>query len=131
MPLDVDILTPPRRSIPWVNRRAKGSRNPLGATPRSARAFVKKRAYMRWRMACSTPPMYWSTGSQRAAAAGSKGASSHPGSVKRRKYQEESTKVSMVSVSRRAAPPQDGQVAARKPSWVVSGERPVGLNSTS
>ena len=32
-----------------------------------------------------------------------------PGSVKRAKYQDESTKVSMVSVSRRAAPPQCGQ----------------------
>ena len=30
----------------------------------SASALVKKRAYIRWRIACSTPPMYWSTGIQ-------------------------------------------------------------------
>ncbi len=48
------------------------------------------------------PPMYWSTGSQWSTAARSVGASSRVGSVKRAKYQDESTKVSMVSVSRRA-----------------------------
>ena len=48
--------------MPWVNRRANGSRRSLGAMPRSASALVKNRAYIRWRMACSTPPMYWSTG---------------------------------------------------------------------
>ena len=36
--------------------------------------FVKKRLYSRCRMACSMPPMYWSTGSQRFASAGSNGA---------------------------------------------------------
>ena len=131
LPLDLDILVPPRRIIPWVKSRWNGSRSPAGATPTSARALVKKRAYMRWRMACSTPPMYWSTGSQRAAASGEKGASSFHGSANRRKYQDESTKVSMVSVSRRAGPPQAGHEAFRKPSWVVSGDCPVGMNSTS
>ncbi len=56
-------------------------------------------------MACSIPPMYWSTGIQRRAAAGSKGRSSLKGSQNRRKYQLESTNVSMVSVSRRGGPP--------------------------
>ena len=65
LPFDLDILSPPRRIIPWVNSRVNGSRSSLGATPRSASALVKKRAYIRWRMACSTPPMYWSTGIQR------------------------------------------------------------------
>ena len=32
--------------------------------PRSYSAFVKKRAYIRCRIACSIPPMYWLTGSQ-------------------------------------------------------------------
>jgi hypothetical protein len=40
-------------------------------------------------------------------------------------------KVSMVSVSRRAAPPQRGQVVCRKPACVVSGDWPVGRKSTS
>src|SRR3569832_1181013 len=51
-------------------------------------------------MACSTPPIYWSTGIIRLTTAGVVGAVSFHGSVKRAKYQDESTKVSMVSVSR-------------------------------
>ena len=42
----------------------------------SASAFTKKRAYIRCRIACSTPPMYWSTGIQRESTAGSHAASS-------------------------------------------------------
>jgi len=42
-------------------------------------------------------------------AAGTVGSSVTQGSVKRAKYQDESTKVSMVSVSRRPGPPQTGQ----------------------
>ena len=41
--------------------------------------------------------------------------SSSKGLQKRRKYHEESTKVSIVSVSRVAGPPQIGQVVRRKP----------------
>ena len=52
-------------------------------------------------------------------------------SAKRRKYHEESTKVSMVSVSRRAGPPQSGQGVFKKPGWSTSGERPVGMKATS
>ena len=75
-------------------------------------------------MACSIPPMYWSTGIQWTAAAGSKGTSGLNGSQKRRKYQLESTKVSMVSVSRSAGPPQIGQVVRRKPSFEARGDLP-------
>ena len=83
-------------------------------------------------MACSIPPMYWSTGIQWTAAAGSNGrVGASNGSQKRRKYQLESTKVSMVSVSRSAGPPQIGQVVRRKPSLEASGDCPVGSNSTS
>ena len=46
----------------------------------SASALVKKRAYIRCRIACSTPPMYWSTGIQWSAAARSQAASSLRGS---------------------------------------------------
>ena len=77
-------------------------------------------------MACSIPPMYWSTGIQWRAISLSNGASGVHGSVKRRKYQEESTNVSIVSVSRVAGPPQIGQVVFRKPGWVASGDSPVG-----
>ena len=82
-------------------------------------------------MACSIPPMYWSTGMKCCAATGAKGCSVFHGSQKRRKYQDESTKVSMVSVSRRAGPPSMGHVVCRKPSWSDSGDCPVGRNSTS
>ena len=51
------------------------------------------------------PPIYWSTGSQASTAARSVGAVVIQGSVKRAKYHDESTNVSMVSVSRRAGPP--------------------------
>jgi hypothetical protein len=82
-------------------------------------------------MACSTPPMYWSTGIHRATASVSNGLSSFHGSQKRRKYHAESTKVSIVSVSRTAGPPQMGHVVRRKPSWERNGDSPVGWNSTS
>ena len=55
------------------------------------------------------PPIYWSTGSQALAMAGSVGALVFQGSVKRAKYHEESTNVSIVSVSRRAGLPHCGQ----------------------
>ena len=42
----------------------------------SASAFTKKRAYIRCRIACSTPPMYWSTGIQRSRTSRSHAASS-------------------------------------------------------
>ena len=82
-------------------------------------------------MACSIPPMYWSTGMKCWAAAGSKGRSVLDGSQKRRKYHDESTKVSIVSVSRPAGPPQTGHVVCKKPSWSARGDCPVGRNSTS
>ena len=43
------------------------------------------------------------------------------GEQNRRKYQEESTKVSIVSVSRRAGPPQRGQVVFTNPGTSASG----------
>ncbi len=56
------------------------------------------------------PPIYWSTGIIRSTTARVVGAVSFQGSVKRAKYHDESTKVSMVSVSRWALPPHFGQV---------------------
>jgi hypothetical protein len=54
---------------------------------------------------CSLPPMYMSTGINDEAAAVLNGSSLLWGSVYRRKYQEESTNVSMVSRSLVAGPP--------------------------
>jgi len=62
LPLDFDIFAPSRVIIPWAKRLANGSWT--ASAPRSASALVKKRAYIRCRIACSTPPMYWSTDSQ-------------------------------------------------------------------
>jgi hypothetical protein len=73
-PRDFDIFAPSRVIIPCAKRLAKGSWTPTW--PRSASALVKKRAYIRCRIACSTPPMYWSTGIQWSAAWRSQGASS-------------------------------------------------------
>ncbi len=41
--------------------------------------------------------------------------------MKRAKYQELSTKVSSVSVSRSAAPPQDGQATCFQVGWLARG----------
>src|SRR6266853_1929741 len=81
-------------------------------------------------MACSTPPMYWLTGSHRFTASDENGAVFIFGFRNLRKYQLESTKVSMVSVSRRAGPPHFGHLAARNFSFESRGDSPVGLNST-
>ena len=84
--------------MPCVNMPANGSSMPRWPVAFIAR--VKKRLYSRCRIACSTPPMYWSTGISRSTAARVVGAFSFHGSVKRAKYHDESTKVSIVSVSR-------------------------------
>src|SRR5882762_9349619 len=67
------------------------------------------------------PPIYWSTGSQASTICRSVGAVLIQGSVKRAKYQDESTKVSIVSVSRRAWPPHCGQTTCFQVGWRSSG----------
>ena len=76
------------------------------------------------------PPIYWSTGIQYDAASLSNGTSSELGEQYLKKYQDESTKVSMVSVSLRAAPPHLGHVVSIKVCEVASG-LPLPVNSTS
>src|SRR5207247_4279293 len=61
--------------------------------------------------------MYQSTGISRSTTARVVGAFSFQGSVKRAKYQDESTNVSMVSVSRCALPPHLGQVTCFQVGW--------------
>ncbi len=75
--------------------------------------------------------MYWSTGSQAFTTSGSKGASSLRASVNRRWYQDESTKVSIVSVSRRAGPAHFGQWVFTQSVAVASGEVAPSVGSKS
>ena len=69
---DLLIFAPSLVTIPCVNSAWNGSWK--SRWPRSASALVKKRAYIRCRIACSTPPMYWSTGIHSRSAAGSQAA---------------------------------------------------------
>ena len=78
-PFDFDILCPSLLIIPCVKSRSNGSWKPTISM--SASAFTKKRAYIRCRIACSTPPMYWSTGIHSCTASWLHGASSLSGSV--------------------------------------------------
>src|SRR6476619_7829630 len=61
--------------------------------------------------------MYWSTGIMRSTTARVVGALSFQGSVNRAKYHDESTNVSIVSVSRVAGPPHCGQVTCFQVGW--------------
>ena len=97
--------------------------------PMSNRILMKKREYSRCRIACSTPPTYRSTGAQRRTASTSNGPCSYLGEQYRRKYQDESTKVSMVSVSRLAGPPHLGHSVLTQSDAAASGETPRGARS--
>ena len=100
LPRDFDITSPSFKTIPWVSRDLKGSLKSI--IPKSWKNLVKKREYNKCRMACSIPPMYWSTGIQYLTSRMSKGLFSSRGEQNLKKYQEESKKVAIVSVSRRA-----------------------------
>src|SRR5215510_13070331 len=67
------------------------------------------------------PPMYWSTGSHSSTILRSVGAVLIHGSVNRAKYQDESTNVSIVSVSRRAGPEHFGHLTFFQVGWRSSG----------
>jgi len=73
LPLLFDILAPLRMISPWARKRLYGSGS--GTNPCSWSARMMKREYMRWSTACSLPPMYMSTGSQRKVRSWSKGRS--------------------------------------------------------
>ena len=59
LPLDLDILEPSFNTMPCVNKALKGSST--STKPISCSTFTKKRAYNKCKIACSIPPMYWST----------------------------------------------------------------------
>ena len=82
-------------------------------------------------MACSIPPVYWWTGIHRSTSSRWKAESSAHGEQYRRKYQDESTKVSMVSVSRFAGPPHLGHETLTNSLCFASGDTPDGVKSTS
>ena len=70
------------------------------------------------------PPIYWLTGSQPFLPSTTDrvvGAASFHGSVKRAKYQDESTNVSIVSVSRRAGLLHRGHATCFQLGWWSSG----------
>src|SRR5713101_6774039 len=90
----------------------------------SRSTLKKNREYSRCNIAWTIPPIYWSTGNQYFTSAGSKGARSFLVSRYRIKYQDESTNVSMVSVSRRAAPPHFGHLALTNSGTPASGDWP-------
>ena len=129
LPLDLDILAPSLSTMPWVSKFSKGSSQEH--IPKSYNTFVKNRAYMRWSIACSTPPMYWSTGIQASAFSLAKGISVFFGSVNLKKYHDEHTKVSIVSVSLFAGLPHPGQVVFTNSSLLARGEAPVPVSSIS
>src|SRR5580704_19650270 len=97
--------------------------------PMSYSTLTKNREYSRCRIACSTPPTYRSIGHQRRTASTSNGPCSNDGEQYRRKYQDESTKVSMVSVSRLAGPPHFGHSVLTQSVAAASGDWPFGASS--
>ena len=62
LPRDLLMALPPLSTWPWFSSALKGS--VASSMPMSWMTLVKKRAYSRCRMACSTPPTYWPTGIQ-------------------------------------------------------------------
>src|SRR5271154_3527446 len=67
------------------------------------------------------PPIYWSTGIQASTIGRSVGSVLIHGSVKRSKYHDESTNVSIVSVSRVAGAPHCGHLTCFQVGWRSSG----------
>ena len=129
LPLDLDIFCPSAPSItPWWTRDRKGSSK--SRQPMSLSALVKNRAYNRCMAACSAPPTYLSTGSILLISSRLKGSLSFLLSGYLKKYQDEHTKVSRVSESLFAGPPQSGHVVLMNSSHLASGDSPSGVKTT-
>ncbi len=125
LPLDLLIAEPSMRTMPWFSNRANGSSK--GRYPMSCSTLVMNRAYSRCRIAWVTPPTYWSMGPHCAMRSLSKGWVSSFGETNRRKYQDESTNVSMVSGSRRAGVPSTGLGTFTHSSAAPRGDVPLGV----
>ena len=78
---------------------------------------------------CSMPPLYQSTGDQYSSASLEASAVSLWGSIYRRKYQLDPAHWGMVSVSRLAAPPQQGQVVFTHSVILLRGLSPSSVGS--
>ena len=132
LPFDFDILAPPMRIMPWVNSRVNGSRSVRRCDAEVGQRLGEEAGVHQVQDGVlDAADVLVDRHPVRDRVLASNGASSFHGSQKRRKYHDESTKVSIVSVSRVGGPPQLGQVVCRKPSWSRSGDSPVGRNSTS
>ena len=75
------------------------------------------------------PPLYQSTWPQYFNASGEASALSLWGSMYRRKYQEDPAHWGMVSVSRWAGPPQQGQVVFTQSVMAARGDSPLSVGS--
>src|SRR3989344_41597 len=110
-------------------RRVYGS---ISATsPRSKSALCQKRLYKTCIVVCSAPPEYRSTGIQFAIFFASANFFLFFGSTYRKKYHDESTNVSSVSVSRSALPLHFGHFTCTHFFAFASGDlpRPSGRES--
>ena len=74
LPRLFDIFAPSLMISPCLRKRANGSSKSM--SPRSCSTIVMKRLYSRCSTACSSPPMYMSTGSHFRVSSGSKATSS-------------------------------------------------------
>ena len=77
LPSDLLIALPWLMTWPWFSSAVNGSTK--STMPMSCSTLVKNRLYSRCRIACSTPPTYWSTGIHAAHRLGSNGPSSSCG----------------------------------------------------
>jgi len=86
---------------------------------------------MRCKIACSTPPIYWSTFIQYFTFSLSNTSFSFLGSQYLRKYHEESRNVSIVSISLFAGAPHTGHTVSTNVLLVAIGDSPLPVNSIS
>src|SRR3989344_3041421 len=93
-------------------------------SPRSFMAFIQNLEYNKCMVVCSAPPEYLATGIHFFIFARDAKTFLFFGSVYRKKYHDESTNVSMVSVSRSAEPPHFGHFAFIHFSALASGDLP-------
>src|SRR5215472_7845920 len=128
LPSDLDIALPWLITCPWLTRARNGSTK--STMPMSHSTLMKNLLYSRCNIACSTPPTYRSIGHHRRTASTSNGPNSYCGEQYRRKYQDESTNVSIVSVSRRAGPAHLGHWVFTQSPAAASGEIPFGARSS-
>src|SRR4030095_12187291 len=110
LPRLFDIFAPSLMIKPCARNFRNGSSKSI--KPRSFKAIVTKRAYIKCRTACSLPPMYVCTGNHLRVRHASNGMSSRSLLGYRKKYQALSRNVSETSVSRRPGPPHTGQVVS-------------------